>query len=654
MNPIALLRAGAAASALLCSHALAQLTLPAIFSDGMVLQRESEVAVWGEARAGDQVWVRGGWQPDDAAPVQVRADAAGRWLVRVPTGEAGGPTTLTVWTADENRTLERVHLGEVFLCSGQSNMEWELRRIAGAVADAEGLAPETQGYQRPDVHFFTVQRRATLEPQEDCVGRWRPAVGDEALDCSAVAYFFACALQDEIGVPVGLVNSSWGGTPVESWVSREVIERFPRHAKTLDLVGADAAAAPTATAVAFWKAVRAQAYWTDAYVEADFDDADWEEQALPGSYKEGPVGEHDGVAWYRRRVALPAAWQGQELRLLLPPVDDLDGTFVNGTLVGTSLARGGWNTPRSYTVPAALTDRDELVITVCALDTGGGDGFGKGSPMALALGGEALELSGRWKVRKGIDMKSVPEIPYTRGVDSWTPSALYAGMIAPVQPYGLRGVLWYQGEANVSLPDEYRLVFPSMILDWRQRWGDPDLAFYLVQLAPFDYGERAGGEDRPVARLRDAQAHALTLPMTGMALTNDIGNPKNIHPVNKWEVGRRLALWALRDHFGGEVDPMGPTVAAAEAREGALRLTFDHAPGGLVRGGDGPIGGFEVCGADGRWVEARAALAADGSSVTLTAEGLAAPARARYLWSDDAEGVLLNRVGLPVAPFEMP
>lgn len=649
---LALFSASGLLSASLMPAAMAQLSLPAVVSDGMVLQRESSVPIWGWAKPGAEVSVKGGWMGSWIAADTTTADETGRWQLMVRTPEATTEaTSLSIWTRSESLNIADVHVGEVLLCSGQSNMEWELHRIADAVAGAEGLNPATKSYDRPDVHYFTVQRRASVEVQNDCAGTWRTAQGQDAMECSAVAYFTACALQDELGVPVGLINTSWGGTPVEAWTSRPVVERFPRHARTLDLVGADDDSGPSEVAAEFWSAVRAKAFWSDAFVDPRFDDSDWTEEVQPSAFKDGFLGSHDGVAWYRRTVSLPRGWKGEELTLSLPPIDDLDGTYVNGTLVGSTLTKTGYTQPRSYRVPAPVNDRDEMVIAICCLDTGGGGGFGSGGSMMIAKDAEGVELSGPWRVRKGLSKSAVPEIPYTRGVDHWTPSALYGGMIEPVRPYGVRGMLWYQGEANVAFPDEYRLLFPAMIVDWRERWGQ-EVPFYLVQLAPFDYGER-GAKDRPVARLRDAQASAMALPMVGMALTNDIGNPKDIHPVNKWEVGRRLALWILRDHFGGETDPVGPAPAALTPEAGALRVTFDHAPGGLRHSGEGPIAGFEVLGeGSDEWAPATAELVDDGAAVVLRAEGVSAPTRARYLWSDAAQGSLLNGVGIPIAPFE--
>ena len=350
-----------------------------------------------------------------------------------------------------------------------------------------------------------------------------------------MAYFTACALQDELGVPVGLINTSWGGTPVEAWTSRPVVERFPRHAETLDRIGADDDSGPSDVAAEFWRAVRAKAFWSDEFVDPRFDDSDWVEEVQPSAFKDGFLGSHDGVAWYRRTVSLPRGWEGEELTLHLPPIDDLDGTYVNGTLVGSTLTKPATHS-RAVAVPASVNDRDEMVTAICCLDTGGGGGFGSGGSMMIAT-------PRAWFQRpvaraQGPPKSAVPEIPYTRGVDHDS-SALYGGMIEPTVPTACVGA-WYQGEANVAFPDEYRLLFPAMIVDWRERWGR-EVPFYLVQLAPFDYGER-GAKDRPVARLRDAQASAMALPVVGMALTNDIGNPKDIHPVNKWEVGRRLAL----------------------------------------------------------------------------------------------------------------
>lgn len=641
-----------AAAALLSPSALAQIQLPAVLSEGMVLQRESEVPIWGWAEPGTEVSAKGGWMGSWIAATSTTTDETGRWELKLRTPEATTePTSLSIWTRSETVNIAKVHVGEVLLCSGQSNMQWELHRISGAIAAAEGMRRDTQTFNRPGIHFFTVGRRASVEPQKDCAGAWRPAAGDGATDCSAVAYFTACELQDKLGVPVGLINTSWGGTPIEAWTSREIIERFPRHAKTLDLVGADDDKGPSEAAKKFWADVQGEAYWSESFVDPRFDDSEWPEEQQPATFKEGHLGNHDGIGWFRRTVTLPQGWEGEELTLYLPPVDDLDGTFINGKLIGSTLTKGAWSQPRAYRVPAEVNDRPQLVICVSCLDTGGTGGFGNSGEMLLAKGNEGVDLSGPWRVRRGIPKSAVPEIPYTRGVDHWTPSALYGGMIEPVRPYGVRAMLWYQGEANVSVPEEYRMVFPAMIVDWRERWGR-EVPFYLVQLAPFDYGERAA-KGRPVARLRDAQASAMALPMVGMALTNDIGNPSDIHPVNKWEVGRRLALWILRDHFDGEVDPMGPTPKEVTADGAKLKVVFEHAAGGVHHKGEGAIGGFELAAAEGdEWVVATAELVDDGAAVILTAEGLTAPARARYLWNDRGEGTLLNAAGIPVTPFQ--
>lgn len=614
------------------------LELPAVFSNGMVLQRDSEVPLWGWTAPGSEVRVRGSW--DGASTVNARADANGRFEALLRTPGAGGPFEVTLESGASSRTLDDVLVGEVWLCSGQSNMEWPLAAIIEhARADAD-LPDATLAIERPDVRYFDVERAIAKSPVTGCEGEWRAAVGDDALDCTAVGYFFACELQEALGVPIGLLDSNWGGTRSEAWTSPRTIAKFPRHAVELQSVLADVDAKPTEAQLAFWSEASS----------APADDAEWIRQDLPALIEDGPLGEHDGIFRMARTIVLPDGWIGADLTLEIPPVDDLDLTLWNGEPIGTTLARGGWNTPRSYRIPGALVNATRNRIEIVGLDTGGAGGMGDAdAPFRVSKSAETLELAGEWRLLAGPEIADVPRVPYADAFDQHTPTALFNGMIAPLVPYGVRGVTWYQGESNAQDPGNYREMFPAMIVDWREHWDAPELPFYFVQLAPHDYGGD-GEPDRNVAETRDAQAAALELPATGMALTADIGWRENIHPLDKWNVGKRLALFALHDiHGETDLEPWGPMLSGTEPYGGALTVRFDHTAGGLEARGE--LAHFEIASDDGAFVPARAEITESGDAVVLKANGISRPTRARYLWSDSAEATLFGGTGLPAAPF---
>ena len=616
-----------------------EIGLPSVFSDGMVLQRDSEVPFWGWTTPGTEVRVRGSWNVDSAT--SALADSNGRFEAHLPTPGAGGPFEVTIDTSSTSQTLTDVLIGEVWLCSGQSNMEWPLEAIIEhARKNADHLPRPTLEIERPQVRYFDVERAIATSPERDCRGAWRATVGEDALDCTAVGYFFACELQEALGVPIGLLDSNWGGTRSEAWTSLQAIARFPRHVKDLrsDLDEAD----PTPTTAQL-------EFWANA-APAPGDDSGWATQALPALIEDGPIGVHDGVFRMRRTITIPNSWTGVDLTLELPPIDDLDLTLWNGEPIGTTLARGGWNTPRTYSVPAALVNAAQNTIEIVGLDTGGAGGMRNAeAPFRISTHSESLEIAGEWNVRAGATMAGVPTVPYADAFDQHSPTALYNGMIAPLVPYGMRGVTWYQGESNSGDPENYRAVFPALIKDWRVQWNAPELPFYFVQLAPHDYGGN-GLPDRNVAETRDAQAAALSLPYTGMALTADIGWRENIHPLDKWNVGRRLALFALHDiHGKTEIEPWGPMVAGTETKDGALIVQFDHTGDGLHA--RGPLAHFEIAGPNGEFIAAQAEITKSGNAVVLEADGIAHPTRARYLWTDAAEATLFGGTGLPAAPF---
>lgn len=448
-------------------EASGEVRLPGVISPGMVLQRETEVPIWGWADPGEPVAVRGSWP--GAALQTATATPEGKWLVRLKTPGAGGPYVITV-AGQSTVTVDDVLVGEVWVCSGQSNMEWP-------VSLSQDAASEIAAADFPEIRHFDVPNRVAFEPQADCGGAWRRCTPQTVPAFTAVGYFFAREVHRRLNVPVGLINATWGGTVAEAWTSEES----------------------------------------------------------------------------------------------LSPLKDFDA--------GLAAVRGA-----------------------------------RANPAAA------------------------------EGANPNQPAVLYNGMISPVLGYGIRGALWYQGESNRGRGEQYRVLFPALIADWRARWGRGDFPFYYVQIAPYHYGNDTG----QTAEIREAQAMTLSVPNTGMVVTMDIGNPADIHPANKQEVGRRLSLWAMARTYGqGGDEYSGPLFAAMTVTGPTARLTFDHADG--LRACGGELTGFEVAGPDGRFVPARAVVEVE--AVVVSATGVPAPAAVRYGWADAAECNLCNGAGLPASPF---
>ena len=622
--------------------ASADVRLPAIIGSNMVVQSETEAPFWGWADPGELVTLTPDWP--GAAAVQATANESGKWTCTVTTPEAGGPYSIAV-SGKNTLKLTNVLVGEVWLASGQSNMEWPMRATDNAEAE---ITAATDG----KIRLFLVQNAIAPSPQDDCKGQWVECSPETVRNFSAVAYFFGRDLRASLGVPVGLIGSEWGGTPAESWTSAEGLASFPQYKPGLELMrmlreDADVLEQQYQSELAAWKAKFAkseQLNWT----KTDFDASGWKTMAQPANWSSPDLANFDGTVWCRKTVEIPEAWAGRELTLELGPVDDQDETFFNGVSVGETRGVNQWNSPRRYTVPAKLVKAGPAVVAVSVLDTGGGGGMhGNPAQMFIAPKGhsesETVSLAGEWSYQKGASASDIPPQPQRRGMTAGTPTALYNGMIAPVKPFAIRGAIWYQGESNRGAAYTYRDLFKSMIQDWRAKWGS-EFPFYFVQIAPYTYG----GDTGQTAELREAQLMALGLPNTGMAVTMDIGNPRDIHPRNKQDVGHRLALWARAKTYGETgIEYSGPLYRDVVASGSQIIVRFDHAAGLNSRGG--ALKGFEIAGEDKVWRAAGATI--EGDSVILSAYGIAKPVAARYGWDDDDEPNLFNGAGLPASPF---
>lgn len=640
------------------SAVAAQVQLAGVFGDHMVLQRHAPIPVWGTAPVGALVRVslRG-------ATRSIRTGADGRWRVNLPPAPAGGPHELTV-KADRTLVLRDVLVGDVWLCSGQSNMEWTL-------AQSQDAEREIASAQHPTIRHLKVPRRASLRPQEDMAPTpWQVSSPATAGEFSAVAYHFAVRLQKELGsrpgasgaaVPIGLINASWGGSHIETWTSPRASRADPVLAPFVQALPADAkafAALQRDKAVALvrrWQGDLPMAPGVDAnagkplqpdWAAAELDDSHWPTLNAPQIWEEQGLPNFDGSLWYRKRVDLNPAQAAGAAQLHLGAIDDCDESWVNGQRVG-GLCQ--WDALRQYAVPAGVLRAGGNVIAVRVLDTGGGGGFhGVPSAMRLATAAGDLPLHGVWKARV-----ESPLLKSEVGSND-APTLLFNGMLQPLLPLRLSGVLWYQGESNVGRAARYVQDFQNLITDWRAHWQQPTLPFLYVQLASFLPLSSNTLQSSAWAELRDAQRQALALPATGMVVATDVGDANDIHPRDKRTVGKRLAGLALQTAYGrGGAVASGPVLRQMRALDGGrLELSFDGtlpAQALAVRGGSA-LAGFAVAGVDGRFVPAQAQL--QGQRVVVWNDALATPVAARYGWVNNPEQAnLINRAGLPASPF---
>jgi len=620
------------------------LRLPSVLGDHMVLQQSSLVNIWGWADPGEKVEVNTGWS---GTVYTTHADTSGRWMVKVETLEAGGPFDMTI-TAATSIELTDIMLGEVWVCSGQSNMEWPLSRAQSAMA-------EIQSANYPEIRLFTVEKRMASVPRDDERGSWQRCTPEAAGDFSAVGYFFGKNLHRELHVPVGLINSSWGGTPSEAWTSREALietggfgeqlEGLTQERESeLDMIGKSRDSILRVISMQGDFLNPKNRGLSERWMNPSLEDSDWVEATTPVEWSSTPaIGLVEGVVWARKHFSIPEQWLGRPLILELGPIDELDATYFNGRKVGTSLRINDWNKERNYKIPAALVTEKECVVAVRIVNTVAEGGL-VGMPGQLKIlpeggDGQAVDLTGLWKYKIAYKFPDLPPMANPK-----TPTVLYNGMLYPLTNFTIKGAIWYQGEDNVNRAIQYRRIFPAMISDWRRAWDEGDFPFYFVQLAPYTYGTEYAG-----AELREAQFLTLAkIKNSGMVVTLDIGNPENIHPTNKREVGRRLALWALAKDYNRELVFSGPLFAGQMIEGNQIRVLFDHTGGGLEIK-DGPLTHIEIAGNDRSYLPADARI--DGNTLVVSHPDIAEPVAVRYGWRNTAEPNLYNKEGLPASSF---
>lgn len=613
-----------------------------LFSDHMVLQRDKEVTVWGWSDPGTLVTVRLGNQPAITAKVTER----GKWQVKLgPLTASSNSTQLQVKGSQGEETIQDVLVGDVWICSGQSNMEWPVQASNHAEA-------EIANANHSHIRLFTVPRRIAGRPQELVDSKWLPCRPEHIAGFSAVGYFFGRELHQQTGIPIGLLHTSWGGTIAEAWTSAAALEKhmpdFRAALRDVHVTEEKETVAQFAARVARWwqeHDQEAEQKWSSP----DADHSAWKTMELPCNWEtvSPELEQFDGVVWFRRTFSLPADWTPSNGQLNLGPIDDADTTWVNGHRVGGMEL---WNAPRQYKVSTDKLRPGKNVVAIRVYDGNSGGGiYGEDFPMALELNsGMSIDLTGSWAYWVGPARGDLPAYPQIAGNNPNIVTVLHNAMLAPLQPFGIRGAIWYQGESNAGRAMQYRRLLPTMIKDWRAGFGQGDFPFLIVQLANF-----MDPQTTPVqsgwAELREAQAlTAKQMKNVGIAVTTDIGEANDIHPRNKQDVGKRLALQALSMSYGKQLVNAGPTMKTMRQAGNQLRVQFDHVGQGLVARG-GELKGFAIAEADGQFVWADAKI--EGNQVVLSHPDVATPTRARYNWGNNPIGNLFNQDGLPAAPF---
>lgn len=618
--------------------------LPALVGSHMVLQRDKPIKIWGYADEGEVV------QVIFAGKTVSASTKDGKWSIEFPLMKAGGPYNMSI-RGNNTIELENILIGDVWVCSGQSNMEFNLK-------DAKNGDEEVKNATNSSIRLFTVEKRLDLSPVEDTKGQWSVCTPESAKYFSAVGYFFARDIHESLKIPIGLINASWGGTVIESWISMDGLKGEPTfESKSL--------AVPRFDTSAFNNNQRKQhEVWVNNFQNKDegfkgkylwaqpsYDFSDWKTITLPTVWEFTTLEDlkgTDGVVWFKKEVELTAEEVNNEAVLNLGVIQNSNVTFVNGVQIG--FTPDVWGRNSSYTIPNFVLKPGKNVITVRISNYGGDGGFtSKPDDLKLITSTKPISLSGEWSYKIGYKL-SIYDRPEKEFGPNSAPTLLFNSMVSPISKFSIKGVLWYQGESNWFRGYQYRELFPRMISDWRSKFGQDDFPFLYVQLA--NYQEK---QIRPWnsywAEVREAQDMTLKVKNTAMATAIDIGDAGNIHPTNKQEVGRRLALAAKKTIYNLPIVASGPRYRSFEKRGNSILVKFTSVAGGLQISNKEPLGGFQIAG-DNKVFEWATAQIIDENTIKVTSEKISSPVAVRYAWEDNpSDANLINSEKLPALPF---
>ena len=613
--------------------------LPKLISDGMILQRNTDVNIWGWADANENISVS-----FVGSTYNTIADNKGNWKVVLADLKPGGPYQMQI----NSITINNILVGDVWVCSGQSNMELQMRRVSWNYPD------EIEHSENKYIRQFLVPDKYNFdEPQNDLSsGTWKSASPENTPDFSATAYFFAKFLYEKYKVPIGLINSALGGSPVESWISGNALKKFPKYYNEAKLfrdsilikkIEASDRARSNAWYTLLHKVDRGFKDPENIWYKTNLNTSDWSTMEVPGYWsEETDLGQLNGVIWFRKKVEIPSSMAGKSAKLILGRIVDADSAFINGQFVGTVSYQ---YPPRRYDIPTGLLKAGENTIVVRVISNIGKGGFVPDKQYAVVTKDTSINLTGEWKFRLGAEMPPLESQTFIR----WKPTGLYNAMIAPLLNYKIKGVIWYQGESNAERPKEYLSLFSTMIKDWRTNWNEGDFPFLFVQLPNFMETKSEPSESN-WALLREAQLKTLSLPNTGMVVAIDIGEWNDIHPLDKKDVGYRFALAAEKLAYGDNIVYSGPIYKSMKIDGNKIILSFTHTGSGLIAKGDNKLKYFAIAGNNKKFVWANAKI--ENNKVVVWNDKVKNPVAVRYAWADNPDGAnLYNKEGLPASPF---
>lgn len=629
---------------LFCTVAHAQIRLPALVGNDMVLQRDQPIKIWGYASAGEDISISFAGKTTKA-----KTDDSGKWKAVLPALKAGGPYEITL-TGKNQLVLKNILLGDVWLCSGQSNMEFPVQ---------DGLYGEEEiaAANYPQIRFFSVEKKITLSPQEDTKGSWQVCTPGAVKYFPAVGYFFGRKINTDVHVPIGLINASWGGTVIESWISKEGLASDPDYKeKAMQVASFDTLKYNSIHRkmnedwVSHFN-LQDEGFKNNTYLWAAAENTDWGHIKLPDRWEftgKKDLWEMDGIVWFSKLVELtPADLKGDAV-LTLGVIQNKDNTFINGQPLGSTADI--WGKFRCYPVPAGLLKNGKNIITVRVENYGGDGGFsGKPEDLTLKTASGNYSLAGDWKYKIGYKLNTYDR-PEKEISPNTLPTLMYNDMIHPVTAFAIKGVLWYQGEANWARGYQYRRLFPEMIADWRKKFNQGDFPFLYVQLA--NYHEKANAPaDSYMAEVREAQDLTQKVTNTGMITATDVGDAANIHPKDKQTVGLRLALMAEKEVYHLAVSAHSPAFEKAIQQGNKMVLYFRDTENGLKTKDNKAPGNFQIAGADQHFYWAKATLL-NGKTISVYSDEVKEPVAVRYAWEDNPSNAnVVNSTGFPLLPF---
>ncbi|HZJ60145.1 MAG TPA: sialate O-acetylesterase [Chitinophagaceae bacterium] len=615
----------------------AQVKLPRLIRDSMILQRDSKINIWGWASKGEKIKIK-----FNGKNFKTTTASDGKWSLQLPPMKAGGPYTMNI-DASNDLVITNILIGDVWLCSGQSNMVHQLKLHSVRYAD------EIASANYPAIRHFWIPTMTDLNgPHDDLpTGYWKSANPEDVLEFSAVAYFFARKIYEKYHVPIGLINASVGGTPIEAWTSEEGLKEFPNIYATVQknkdttYVNNITIKLPTDNHKKETDLGMIGSWYDPAYIPKE-----WRTINIPGYWEDQGVKDLDGVVWYRREIDVPEAMTNIPAKVFLGRIRDADFLYINGKMVGNTTYQ---YPQRRYQIPANVLKPGKNIFVVRVINNSGRGGFVPDKPYCLLAGKDTVDLKGYWQYKVGDVFLPGSSIGNNFSFQD-QPTALYNAMVAPMINYTIKGFLWYQGEANSSRAKEYTTLQPALITDWRNKWKEGSIPFLFVQLPNFMEVNYLPSESQ-WAELREAQLKSLSVPNVGMAVTIDLGEWNDIHPDRKKEVGERLALAAEKIAYGEkDIVSSGPVYQSSTIEGNKVIISFTNTGSGLITNDGEELSQFAIAGADKKFVWAKAKI--EGDKVVVWNEDIADPMYVRYAWADNPDNPnLYNKEGLPASPF---